>query len=332
MIRRENGIWYIQFQRGKKKSLKTTDRDEAIARFNIYAQELLQSKLHAIDGSRRITLGKFRDKYELTRKAYAKDTLRSDRLAFQKLVDAFGENLFLTSITAEKIAQWEAALLETVSIGSIKTWRGHLRAAFSQAIEWGYCKRNPFIRKRRGPYGSMDEGGATEPELPPVYLSQDDFEKILTREPREDWRRAFTLLYKTGMRRRELVRLRWEQVGKDTLSIIGKGGRVRYFPLTDEIHALLGKRGQPQEYIFPLWRTADAITRRFKNAAAAAGFPEGVTPHTLRHTFISRLAMSGADIADRQALAGHASARMNLWYTHLQQDYLRKRLISAQAP
>jgi integrase len=325
LVQRENGVWYILFRRGKKKSLKTTDADEAQARFNIWLREALDGKIQEIDGVRRITLGKFRDKYEAARKAYAKDTLRGDKLAFGKLVGAFGEGLLLTSITREKVERWEANLLENVSLGSVKTWRGHLRAAFSQAIEWGYLRQNPFVGKKRGPYGSMDEGGATEPDLPPPYVDEEAFGRILLKEPDETYRRAYSVLFRTGMRRRELVRMKWEQVGESTLSIIGKGGRVRYFPLSDEIRGLLGNAGKPKQYVFP-WRDANTITHRFKKAAVAAGFAEDVTPHTLRHAFISRLAMSGAEIADRQALVGHTSARMNLYYTHLQQEYLRRKV------
>ncbi|ARS89333.1 tyrosine-type recombinase/integrase [Natrarchaeobaculum aegyptiacum] len=46
-----------------------------------------------------------------------------------------------------------------------------------------------------------------------------------------------------------------------------------------------------------------------------------VTPHTLRHSFITLLADSGIDISYRQLVANHASAETTREYTHLTEDH-----------
>ena len=330
LFQKKNGFWYIQVDRDHKRSLGTKDPDDAILKFNAFQTELLKGKIRALDEGKRIALKTFRDNYAKSRKGYSPDTLRADEQAFKNLVAGFGESATLLSITPERIAEWKESLLLRVGYGSIKTWSAHLRAAFAVAIEWGYIRKNPFVGKRRGPYGTMHETGKKE-IAPPRYVSPEDFEKILEHEPREDWRRAFRVYFTTGMRRRELVRMKWKQVGEDTLVIIGKGGKTRYFPLSEEIRALLGDPGKPEGHVFPLWRDANTITRRFRAAAVAAGMPD-VSPHKLRHAFATRLAMAGLGEDVRMPLMGHSTKAMATHYTHVTQEHLRVSLCAPSAP
>jgi site-specific recombinase XerD len=54
--------------------------------------------------------------------------------------------------------------------------------------------------------------------------------------------------------------------------------------------------------------------------ATTAGIT-GVTPHTLRHTFASRLVMSGADLLTVQELGGWQTIGMVERYTHLSKGH-----------
>ena len=54
---------------------------------------------------------------------------------------------------------------------------------------------------------------------------------------------------------------------------------------------------------------------------AKVAFDFHLTPHLLRHTYISELILSGADIKTVQYLAGHATAAITLnIYTHLMEN------------
>lgn len=66
------------------------------------------------------------------------------------------------------------------------------------------------------------------------------------------------------------------------------------------------------EYVFPY----QSIGTSFRRAARRAKLT-GVTPHTLRHTFASRLVMAGVDLRTVQELGGWQTLAMVERYAHL---------------
>jgi integron integrase len=58
------------------------------------------------------------------------------------------------------------------------------------------------------------------------------------------------------------------------------------------------------------------IQRAIKAAAARAGIPKRVSPHTLRHTFATHLLQANYDIRQIQQMLGHSDVRTTMIYTH----------------
>ena len=153
------------------------------------------------------------------------------------------------------------------------------------------------------------------------------------------------LLYGCGCRVSELCGLDLTDVdpGEATLLLRGKGRKQRLVPLGEPALAavshyldagrphLLGRR--PAAALF-LNRRGGRLSRvsvwqLVKRAAATAGLPDSVSPHTLRHSFATHLLEGGADLRIVQELLGHADIATTEIYTHIDRRWLEEAWLAA---
>jgi site-specific recombinase XerD len=65
------------------------------------------------------------------------------------------------------------------------------------------------------------------------------------------------------------------------------------------------------------------MARPFARAVVRAGLdPAKVTPHTMRHTAITRLVRAGVDLPTIQRISGHRTLTMVLRYTHVHGQHI----------
>ena len=99
--------------------------------------------------------------------------------------------------------------------------------------------------------------------------------------------------------------------------LVDAGGAGAVPGATDDVptEVFLNHRGRPLG-VRGLRYRLDLLRRR-------AGLPDGVSPHTLRHSFATHLLDGGADLRVVQELLGHESLATTQVYTHVSATRLR---------
>lgn len=167
----------------------------------------------------------------------------------------------------------------------------------------------------------------------PEWLSSKEVQKFIgesltKRNGRSEIGRArsaaiISVLYSTGLRVHELSKLNRSDIKNQSITIIGKGGKVRlvffdkrsmyhldkYLNLRDDNHPAMfvstyGKRLSP-----------DKIREAFRNISRY--FDKEVHPHTLRHSYATNLLKNGCHLYTLKQLMGHSSIQSTQQYLHL---------------
>ncbi len=156
-----------------------------------------------------------------------------------------------------------------------------------------------------------------------------------------------TLLYATGLRVSELVNLDIHalNVEEQLVRVKGKGGKERLVPVAPAALELVSrymttaraefdKHGNTSAiFLTRLGRpfTRAGFWKMLKQHAAAAGLPNTVSPHTLRHSFATHLLHGGADLRAIQEMLGHSSLSVTETYTHVS-DLHKKQVYDESHP
>lgn len=140
---------------------------------------------------------------------------------------------------------------------------------------------------------------------------------------REHLRPLILIAIHTGMRRGEILSLRWSQIdfARGVIHLIKtKSGKSRDVPINRKVREelLMLQRKSSSEVLFPHPRTGKPIKEvkhGFDKACRAAGITD-FHFHDLRHTAATRLADGAADAFTIAAILGHSDLRMTARYTH----------------
>lgn len=162
----------------------------------------------------------------------------------------------------------------------------------------------------------------------PNILSKEEVNRIINSVTNIKHKSLLYLIYGSGLRVGEVIKLKTEDISKDRMMIKvnqGKGRKDRYTLLSEKALSQLRiyyQAYKPEKWLFEGAKKSEHITERsvqhiFERACKNAGINKKATVHTLRHCFATHLLESGVDIRYIQELLGHSSSKTTEIYTHV---------------
>lgn len=231
--------------------------------------------------------------------------------------------------------------LESITPAIVEAWLASVKGAASTRTKALVLMHGVFQRARK--VWGLPVNPVADVEKPPLTRSGD----IDVFSPEEVWalvRAAaseqdasiFLAAAFTGLRRGELVALRWRDVdfAGSVIRVRGnyaagqlttpKSGRVRSVPMAPDVAEALGKLGQREHFtsdddlVFPGesggYLDGSALRRRYDAALQRAGLRR-LRFHDLRHVFGTRM-ITRADIRRVQEWMGHSDIQTTMKYLH----------------
>ncbi|OQD41671.1 integrase [Croceivirga radicis] len=267
--------------------------------------------------------------YLLLEKKYARNTVlayETDILSFQKFLMAEEEVLIQVSYPA--IREWIVFLIEAGNeTRTVNRKIASLKAYYAFLLRSGAIDKNPFSKhktlkeekKVHIPFSAAEMENVLDLIGYPA-----DFEGIRDRL-------IVYLLYTTGIRRSELINLKFSNVDFVTqnIKVLGKRNKERIIPmlsgLANQAMLYIEERNklnniQDNEYFFLTKRGVklyENLVYRVINKYLSKVSPKvKKSPHMLRHTFATHLLNQGADLNAVKELLGHSSLAATQVYTH----------------
>jgi integrase/recombinase XerC len=137
-------------------------------------------------------------------------------------------------------------------------------------------------------------------------------------------------LYSTGLRVSELAAMTVDDVGRDVLTVFGKGRKTRRVPIgrpAQESIRRYVRDGRPQlagaEAGQALWVGIRGGPLRPRGVRAVIRRRMATFPHALRHSFATHLLEGGADLRSVQDMLGHTDLATTQIYTAVTRQHLR---------
>ena len=251
------------------------------------------------------------------------DSQRRDQMVLARFTRRWGTKP-LEELRNKAIEDYLAERLEDVTLATASKELGILKSAYTRALRWGWATDSPF----RG-----------------IALNQEGEERLRWVTDEEEarllaacapWLRELVIVgLDTGLRRGNLAGLQWSWVQQEGTVLVVPRQHLKarkttvLIPLTTRAAAIIQRQARRPEcpHVFTqpggMPYSLDQVGIAMVRAARRVGL-DGVSLHTLRHTFISRLVQEGRPLPEVAALAGHRDIKMTLRYAHLAPSHLRE--------
>ena len=330
----------IHLPDGTRKYIRAKTQEELDKKV-LEAQMLMKS---GVDITSEETFGHFAQMwYDVYKKPYLREnSLNSIKYVLNLHILPYLGGYRLRDITPMQIQAVMARLSDKSNSLQAKALV-HLRSIFQAAEENGLVAKSPVSAMLKAGGKRTSEKTALTPQESRLLLE------------RVENRRAKTFLLTalhTGMRRGEIVALKWEDIDFKAKVIHIRRNAVmgryettvsdemkpkaakRDVPLSEELEAwlLAQKRNTHSQYVIAMQNHKPLTKSSYKSMwkLIERELPDAhVTAHILRHTYITRLFEAGLDIKEIQYLAGHSTVDMTLG-VYIHYDRLNREVTTAE--
>jgi len=240
-----------------------------------------------------------------------KKSIEGDKSCIRALRPYLGK-MYLDELTHGKITRVIEEIKARTSAATANRYIALINSILTRAVEiWEWLDRKPAITRYK------------QRQKRVRYLSSGDIRRVYNELP-EHLKDAFMFSIMTGLRRANVINLRWEQIDfqRNVIIIDGsemKAGQTHVVPISASVRQLLSRNlGKHPRYVFT--NTSGGKLGQFwkhwKSALERAGIKD-YHWHDNRHTWASVLIQNGVPINEIQEMGGWHSMAMVQRYAHL---------------
>lgn len=312
----KNGRWYINYGRGKNKSLGKIDKPTADKILERKQKEVLEGKLFILSKKQLLlingTNGKgdngFKKEYLATRTGQAANTYRADELALDTFIEFYG-NRAMAGITEPVMLRYRAHLKKGLNLAdnSANNYMRHLRGAIKYAMKHGYT---PLVidGKPNSPLDGLKQYRVDHGQK--IWLEKEDALRVIeTSQNHPDMKTVVPVMFYTGIPRQNVVMQVY--VTPDSIQYRrGKTKKLITVPICDELRpyvAHLSPGIHQLAHMHP-----DTVSDKLSQIFDEAEIREDFTTHKIRHTFASLMLRMKVPIEWVSKWLGHSDIRITL--------------------
>ena len=173
----------------------------------------------------------------------------------------------------------------------------------------------------------------------PYYLMPEEVHLLIDARQNDRDRLFLRLLWETGLRVSEAVRVKLEAVGREGIRVLGKGATERVVFVQDVLVAAILFYAQDygierSDYLFPS-RKGGHITKQradqiIKEAACLAGLQRSVHAHLFRHGYAINFLNCGGRLNALQEQLGHRDINTTRIYLRLSDQDIKREVGKVQ--
>lgn len=271
----------------------------------------------------------------------------------------------ITHVKARHLTRWRDRMIEEGL--SIETWnnrRRHLSSLFRWAVKNGKLPASPFDEVAQGPQQRRRKKTIDAKTLNASIRYIDDLESQQANSflPYAFWRCVIYTFYWTGIRRSQLVALRWQHIDfeRNTILLCAEASKTHREHLIPIATKLLPHLKQLHERAWYQWQAGNGTDSRFQRsqvfnlelardgtlkseslvasqvssafARIASRLNIKFSPHRLRHTLATNLVHANVDLVHIKDMLGHSDLKTTAGYIEPSIERLKTAVDSVPHP